>query len=235
MIEARNEAGQIQFDASSFSFYLVETGLLTLQEYYDPDTEDQEGNIIPGSFRYCSAGVITENYWDYVFYQSPAPIVGTFVPAPGVERNVYVSTPDFGPNYHGASIRYYCFRSTRFLTPQPNGVGMEIYNADGSVAYSSSRKPLILLAAQKFTSKAEFKPPAALNGGSGGLAVCVLGTAYSDSNPPDINGYPDTTVTLGVIGGGDPYPMRTNGFKTRPIGEKFRGAILFADTTGLLD
>lgn len=233
MFEARNEANQIQFDASSFSFYLSEYGYATLEAYFDPDSQDQEGNTIPGNYRYSTVNFNTANDWDYVFYQSSAPIQANYTPVPGFPRNIAINTPEFGPNYGGFSVTYYCFRSTRFLTPQPHGLGMELYNADGSVAYSSARKPLILLAAQKFDSPSQFVTPPGIP--DYGYAACVIGSAYSDSNPPYPNGSPDTTVNLGIIGGGAPRVLRTSGFKPRPIGERFRGSILFADTTGLID
>lgn len=143
-----------------------------------------------------------------------------------------VAVPVFG-NF-GDSFTYHCFRSYRSMAPATSGYGLEIYNDDGTVGFSS-REPHIMRTYAKIpiTSGEPFDYALPSNRTFAFIAYGKVtkrqyistdfgGSMEHVSTAPTIQNYPGG-VHIGSnywIDGGD------------PVADTFNGGILAIDVTG---
>jgi hypothetical protein len=116
---------------------------------YGAEFYNANGNLQLGAgvtnFRQVASGTINDPYaaplvtpgngitFDIIAVRSnncfPAPIAPFSTPQSSARISVYGS--------QGQSFTYHCFRSYSSMTPSTSGYGLEIYNADGTVGFSS--------------------------------------------------------------------------------------------------
>ena len=157
MFEAYNEAGSLQFNAASFAYSFVEKGTVTLANRFTIAEDGSDGiYLTTEGYKEIAGG------WDIIVFNSPnAQIIPRADTYDGLPAGVFavVANPllDGGGNYQPSTFsttcNYWVFKSSRtFLSPAVSGTGLELYNADGTVCYSSTQKPLVVRSNAAITS-----------------------------------------------------------------------------------
>lgn len=147
MFEAYNEAGALQFDAQSFAYSFVEKGTVTIANRFTIAEDGGDGiYLTTEGFKTITGG------WDIVVFSSPnvaiIPRADTYGGLPSgmfaiVAEPLLDGSGYYQPSTFSTTCNYWVFKSSRtFLSPAVSGVGLELYNSDGTVCYSSTQKPL---------------------------------------------------------------------------------------------
>jgi hypothetical protein len=147
MFETYNEAGALQFNATSYAYSFVSKGTITISNSFTIAEDGGDGfYLATGGSVYIPGG------WDIIVFSSPnvaiIPRADTFAGVANyfsVFADALYDGPDLRPSSYSVTANYWVFKSSRTaLSPASNGVGMELYNADGTVCYSSTQKPLLV-------------------------------------------------------------------------------------------
>jgi hypothetical protein len=153
---------KLQFSASACAFALVETGTVEVTDFYSPD----DGTNNPAYFQGTFAIVNVNPAADIVITSSPYYHFG-FIRSPG---KLHIQTQPcyymgFPPGYNGRpgyplfsdrtnqdsnTVSWATYRSMRGMTPAAHGVGLQLFNEDGSLAYDSTMKPLRTVGGRSF-------------------------------------------------------------------------------------
>jgi hypothetical protein len=219
-----NEAGNLQVDSSTYSYYFVGKGTINAQMDSDPA---EQGNTYPMAY---AQGPVVAPYDLVAFSCTQAGVVPhntMIINGPtGVDTKnnpsifVFTSpTTQFGP----IAVNYWLFRSVKDVPVAANGLGLEAYNTDGTICYSSKLKPLRVIQDIPITSSTPMNSNVSL---PGGFTYAFI--SYGRSNLPRTpNGYREVGVqtitngcTLGIV----------NSPGASDVG--FTGGFLCVDVTG---
>ena len=148
MFEAYNENGSLQLNASTFAYHYISKGTAMLSNRF---TINEDGS--DGIYLETVADVVVSGGWDIVVFSSPnVAIIPTADTYQGIANRFTIVADalvdgfgNYEPSTYSTPAYYWVFKSARnILSPSSSGIGLEIYNADGSVCYSSiNQKPLL--------------------------------------------------------------------------------------------
>jgi hypothetical protein len=149
LFEAYNEAGSLQFNAQTFAYTFVEKGTVTLANRFTINEDGSDGiYLTTEGFKTIAGG------WDIIVFNSPnVAIIPRADTYSGLPANSFVIVADalldgdgnYLPSTFSTTCNYWVFKSSRtYLSPSASGVGLELYNADGTVCYSSTQRPLLV-------------------------------------------------------------------------------------------
>lgn len=121
--EFYNSAGKLQIGLGVNNFYLVGKGTFTMTSGTDYK------NVNPG----VSHDIMVVS------------CANGFVSAPQFNHAAAATTWVVAKTHIGVtlSVNYWCFRSYKALTPPASGFGLQIYNADGTLGFTSDKPKLM--------------------------------------------------------------------------------------------
>lgn len=145
-----NDSGNLQVDSSTYAYYCIGKG--SFQCFYDGDPNAPE-NPQPEA-----RGGIDVPAYDLVALQSYNSYVLPFnaiQDISGIAGRDMVANPylysqtaayTITGNEYEPRVFFWLFRSFKYTAPDAHGVGIETFNADGSLCYSSRYRPLMVAA-----------------------------------------------------------------------------------------
>lgn len=157
MFESYNQDGSLQFNAASYAYAFVSKGTMTISNRFTIAEDGGDGIYlttegfldVPGGwdivvFRSQNAAIIPRaDSYGYLPSNRFAVVAEPLESSPGV----------YQPSTYTETVYYWIFKSSRtYLAPSSSGVGLELYNADGTVCYSSTSRPLMVVNNASITS-----------------------------------------------------------------------------------
>lgn len=236
--QAFNDAGKLQFDTNSSAFSLVGSGTVTAADVwflpgvgfvhgYDP-TSGVPGVYYDGTYA-LDIPTLPANT-EIVAFMNDGGHWGTpsFYTTSGGSKRVTYTTQPCTINVGGVPrsdidehiLNYYAFTSMRNLTPAAHGVGLQLFNTDGSLAWDSNLKPLLVTGSGNYAA-ANYPTPIAVSGSAPG-AILPLDSFFARSRKSGIE------YLIGMKGNSIcEYPFRNDGISgnlalTNPLSGAYR-------------
>lgn len=147
MFEVYSESSALQFSASTHAYSFVGKGSITCIDYRSPygyigtyGYVDVPYAFDIVAFRCSQAFFVPKNKR---YNGEPSNRIRVFTQK-CKRMSSYDAAYDFtGLNSH--TVEYWCFQSMRRLQPTVSGLGLQIFNADGSLCYDSNLRPIIII------------------------------------------------------------------------------------------